>query len=510
MQTREISLDGHRICLEDIIAVARSFFKVSIAETAVKAMEDSRQVVEQILLSNTPAYGINTGFGALSGVAISPEKSNELQKKLLLSHCAACGNPYPDEVVRAMLLLRANALCSGFSGVRPVVVETLVEMLNRGVHPIVPEKGSLGASGDLAPLSHLALVLLGLGEARFQNKTLPGAEAMKLAGIPVIELKAKEGLALINGTQAMSAVGALALYDALHACQMADLTASLSLEALRGITDPFVPRVHALRPHPGQSLVAKNLSLLCQGSHLTLRQGQGRIQDAYSLRCAPQVHGACRDALQHVREVLEREFNSVTDNPLIFMEDGAVISGGHFHGEPVALVLDYLAIAVSELASISERRLERLVNPQLSNGLPPFLAKNSGVESGFMITQYSAASMVSENKVLSHPASVDSIPSSANQEDHVSMGTTAARKARLVVENTLSVLAFELLAACQALDLREENPSPLHQEILKTVRETIPFYDSETEIRLDIVKAESLTRSDRLIQIVKAYAPEFQ
>jgi histidine ammonia-lyase len=385
-----------------------------------------------------------------------------------------------------MLLLRANALAVGRSGIRPSTVQALLAMLNAGVVPVVPQQGSLGASGDLAPLAHLVLVLMGMGEAVYRGHRLPGAQALAEAGLQPVTLAAKEGLALINGTQAMTAVGALASGDALALLDTAELAAALSFQALRGITDALDPRIHELRGQTGQVASASALRELLAGSLLTTRQGQERVQDAYALRCVPQVHGASRDAIEYVAAVVGRELNAVTDNPLI-MPDAAILSGGNFHGQPVALAMDFLAIALSELASISERRIERLVNPSLSNGLPAFLAPRGGLNSGFMISQYTAAALVSENKVLSHPASVDSIPSSANQEDHVSMGTIAARKARSILENVQRVLAIEILSACQAIDLRaaamghageggaESLLSPSTLDAYRRLREKVPF-----------------------------------
>lgn len=500
--TQEINLTGHDLTLSQVEAVARQGTKVKVDQDAIKRMAISRNVVEELLQGEKPVYGINTGFGALSQVSITREEAGILQNNLIISHAVGCGQPFPKDVVRAMLLLRANALCQGFSGIRPELVLTLVDMLNAGVHPVIPEKGSLGASGDLAPLSHMALVLLGLGEAEYQGEILPGQAAMDKAGIKTHRLLAKEGLALINGTQAMAAVSALAVFDANNISRLADVAAALTMEGLLGCLDAFEARVHRLRPHEGQQLVAKNLLLLCQDSPM-IKKAQGqRVQDAYSLRCVPQVHGALRDALAHVQKTLETEFNSVTDNPLIFAEDKAVISGGNFHGEPLALALDYLAIAVAEFANISERRLERMVNPQLSGGLPAFLVKEPGLNSGMMIIQYTAASMVSENKVLAHPASVDSIPSSANQEDHVSMGMTAARKARQVVENTFSVLALELMAAAQAIDLRGDMPSKSNQAVYQLIREQVAFLSSDRELRRDVDTMNTLIRGQALPQLL--------
>lgn len=504
-----IEIDGHHLDLEQFIAVVRHGARVHVSQVAQERMRRSRNVVEDIVKSRRPAYGINTGFGDFSRVSISSEDANTLQNNLILSHCTGMGEPYPEEAVRGMLLLRANALCGGFSGIRPEIVITMADMLNHGIHPVVPQKGSLGASGDLAPLSHLSLVLLGLGEADYQGVRMPGAAAMKHAGLPTYSLLAKEGLALINGTQAMCSTGALALYDALQAAQLADVIASISLETLRGLTSAFEDRVQSVRPQKGQIPVARNLRLLCEGSAILDKSKDLRVQDAYTLRCIPQVHGAVRRALQHVVEIVTDELNAVTDNPLIFSEDGAVISGGNFHGEPLALAFDYLGIAAAELANISERRLERMVNPQLS-GLPAFLVKQGGLNSGMMIVQYSAASMVSENKIYAHPASVDSIPSSANQEDHVSMGTTAARKARLIIENTLSVLAMELMCACQGLDLLEDKPSPIHEAIHKRVRQLVRYYEKDREIRLDIDAMNSFIRSDDLLRMTKEMIPDFE
>lgn len=504
-----VEIDGHHLDLNQLVAVARFGARVRVSEEAIERMRRSRQAVEDIVKKGEPAYGINTGFGDFSKISISSEDASTLQNNLILSHCTAVGDPYPEETVRGMLLLRANALCGGYSGIRPEIVLTMAEMLNAGVHPVVPQKGSLGASGDLAPLSHLALVLLGLGEADYHGKLLPGREAMAQAGLPTYVLQAKEGLALINGTQAMCSHGALALYDALMAAKLADLTASMSLEALRGLLNAFEDRVQAVRPQKGQRLVARNMRLLCRGSEILDKSKHLRVQDAYTLRCIPQVHGAVRKALQHVSEVVADELNAVTDNPLIFAEDGAVISGGNFHGEPLALAFDYLGIAAAELADMSERRLERMVNPQLS-GLPAFLVRQGGLNSGMMIVQYAAASMVSENKVYAHPASVDSIPSSANQEDHVSMGATAARKARMIIENVLSVLAMELMCACQSLDLLEDRPSPVHAAIKKRIREEVAFYEKDREIRLDIAAVNKIIRSGELLRITEELIPEFE
>lgn len=506
---QEVVIDGKSLTINEVVAVARFGAKVKIAPQGLENMKAARDLVEQIVENGDVVYGISTGFGDFSKVNISKEDLAALQENLIISHAVAVGNPYPTEVVRGIMLLRSNAICIGNSGARPVVVETLVAMLNAGVHPVIPEKGSLGASGDLAPLSHMVLPMLGRGEAEYQGQVFSGAEAMAKAGIPTIRLAAKEGLALINGTQAMTSVGTLAYYDALAAAKLADITCAMTMEALTGLRNAFDPRIHAIRPHKGQSLVAKNIRLLTENSEILDNSQHLRVQDAYALRCTPQVHGAIRDSLNYVRGVLETEINSVTDNPLLFLDDGSVISGGNFHGEPVALAMDFLGIAVAEIADISERRMERLVNGKLSEGLPPFLTAHGGLHSGFMICQYSAASMVSENKVLAHPASVDSIPSSANQEDHVSMGTTAARKARLIVENVLSVVAFELMAAAQGVDFREGKPSPVSQKVHDLIRSKVPFVDEDRELRVDITAMNELVRNGSIIEIVESMVPDF-
>ncbi len=411
------------------------------------------------------------------------------------------GEPLPEEVVRTMLLLRANSLASGFSGVRPLLVETMLEMLNKKVHPVVPGKGSVGASGDLAPLSHLALVLIGRGEAWYDGKLLPGAVAMQKAGIATITLKAKEGLSLCNGTQAMTAIGALAVYDAEKLACLADLFGALSAEALEAVPLAFDHKIHAIRPHPGQVQTAENMRNLLKDSQIIAEADHGRVQDAYSLRCIPQVHGASKDTIAYVKQVIVREMNSVTDNPLVFPESGEVLSGGNFHGQPVALVMDFLAIAISELANISQLRTERLTNPALSMGLPAFLVEKSGLNDGYMMAQYTAAALVSENKVLSHPASVDSIPTSADQEDHVSMGTIAARKCREVLENTQYVLAIEAICACQGIDFRGKKPAPGLQEAYNAIRSEVCFLSKDKELSADFEAVVKILKDGLLITI---------
>ena len=446
-----VMIDGQSLTIDSVLDVARFGHKVELTESAKVKVEIARKFVDEIVDSKKVVYGITTGFGKFSDVVISKEETQDLQTNLIISHSCGVGNPFSEEIVRAIMLLRVNNLAKGHSGVQPATINTLVNMINEGVHPIIPEKGSLGASGDLAPLSHMVLVMLGMGEATYKGERLTGEEAMKRAGIPTIHLTSKEGLALINGTQVMTAVGTITTYEALQLLKLSDISAAMTVEALNGITDAFDPRLHAVRPHQGQIDTADNMLRILADSGLTTRQGEIRVQDAYSLRCIPQIHGASKDAVKFVVDRINIEINAVTDNPILFPEDGVVFSGGNFHGQPMALPFDFLGIALAEVANVSERRIERLVNPSLS-GLPAFLTPHGGLHSGFMIAQYAAAALVSENKVLAHPASVDSIPSSANQEDHVSMGTIAARKAKEILFNAQNVIAIELLCAAQAID----------------------------------------------------------
>jgi histidine ammonia-lyase len=453
---------GRPLSLEELEDVARRGRAVTFDPGACARVVRSRAAVEAIAAAGDDAprvYGVNTGFGALSETRISAQDVRHLQRNLVRSHSTGVGPDLGVAEVRGMMLLRAQVLALGASGVRPELVELLVAMLDRRAHPRIPAQGSVGASGDLAPLAHLALAMIGEGEAQIgEGPFAPSSEAMRRAGVAPLALEAKEGLALINGTQYMASLGALALLDAERLCVVADVAGAMSLEALKGSSRPFDERLHAVRPHPGQMTVARNMrALLAESEIMESHLHCGKVQDAYSLRCIPQVHGATRDALMWVRGVLEREINSVTDNPSVFLrEDGEadVISGGNFHGQPLALALDLSAIALAELANISERRVEQLVNPALSTGLTPFLAPGSGLHSGFMIAQVTSASLVSENKVLCHPASVDSIPSSAGKEDHVSMGSVSARKLQQVVTNVRHALAIEIMTAAAGLDQR--------------------------------------------------------
>lgn len=499
-----IMIDGKSLTLSQVEAVARGYEKVQLTEEAKNAVNKARAYVEKKLDEGAVIYGLTTGFGKFSDTFIPADETAQLQRNLIISHSCGMGEPLPTEAVRAAMLLRCNALSRGHSGIRLSTIHTLLDMLNSGVHPIIPEKGSLGASGDLAPLSHMVLVMLGEGEAEFEGVRMSGREAMEKAGIPVIELAAKEGLALINGTQIMTAVGSLAVIDALDLLKTADVVAALTAEAQFGIKAAFDHKVHDLRGHQGQKDTAENLLKLLEGSGLAKRTQPNKVQDAYVIRCLPQIHGASRDAIRYVAEAVTREINAVTDNPIIFPDEDEVISGGNFHGQPMALAFDFLGIAVSELANVSERRTERMVNPALSYGLPAFLAKHGGVNSGFMIAQYSAASMVSENKVYAHPASVDSIPSSANQEDHVSMGTTAARKARMILDNAQKVLAIELVTAHQALWLRREAGEGEMAPATKAVYDLIDSRVPANEY--DVVMYPNLKAADELIK-AHAIAP---
>lgn len=448
-----IELTGNTLTMEQTKQVCYEGEFVTISPDSMRKVMESRKAVEKIVADKRTVYGINTGFGKFSDVMIEEEDVNVLQANLIRSHACGVGEPFPEVVSRAMILLRLNALLKGFSGVRPIIVERLLELLNLQIHPVIPQQGSLGASGDLAPLSHLALVLMGEGQVYYAGKVWPTAEVYQMVGLEPISLQAKEGLALINGTQAMTAMGVVNWIEAIDLAYQSEWIAALTLEGLEGIIDAFHPFIHEARGYQQQIAVAERFRKLLAGSKLITKQGEKRVQDAYSLRCIPQVHGASWQALDYVKEKLEIEINAATDNPLIFDGGETVISGGNFHGQPIAIAMDFMKIAVAEFASISERRIERLVNPQL-NDLPPFLSAQPGLQSGAMIMQYVAASLVSENKTLAHPASVDSIPSSANQEDHVSMGTIAARHAYSIIQNVRRVLAIECICALQAVQYR--------------------------------------------------------
>ena len=497
-----LPLTGRDLTIANVIEVARGRREVSLAPEAAERMRATRAVIERLVTEGATVYGVTTGFGDLADTRIAPGQAANLQKNLVRSHAAGVGDPLPDEVVRAMLLLRANALAVGLSGVRVQLVELLVDMLNAAVHPVVPSRGSLGASGDLAPLAHVALVLIGEGEATVDGAGPgPGSEALARAGLEPVDLHAKEGLALLNGTQLMSAIGALAQHDALRLAISADVIGAMSLEALLGTGAAFGEELVAARPHPGQVAAARHLRELLDGSEIWASHRadtEHRVQDAYSLRCMPQVHGAARDALGELERVLRVEINAATDNPLVF-PSGNVVSGGNFHGEPLALALDYATLAVAELASISERRTARLVDGHLS-GLPPFLSEAPGVESGLMLAHYTAAALVSELQTLAHPASVDSIPTSANQEDHVSMGATAALHLRTAVEHAEHVLAIEALCAAQGLDFRAPlKPGPALTAAHAAIRGRVPHLDADRPPAPDIAEARALLHAGELL-----------
>jgi histidine ammonia-lyase len=468
-------LTGADLTIADACAVARArASEVAIAPSAVERMERSRALIDELAAGDDAIYAVNTGVGLLADQRVSRDDLDQLQRNVIRSHCTGVGDPLARDVVRAMMLIRANVLAIGVSGIRHLLAERLCEMLNRGVTPVVPSQGSVGASGDLAPLAHIALVLIGEGEAEIEGAVLGGAEALRRAGIAAIDLHPKEGISLINGTQAMLAIGCLELEAAARLVETADVVCALSLDALRGTPRAFDDRIHAVRPHPGQRESARRLRELLEGSeirqsHIACR----RVQDAYSLRCAPQVHGAVRDALAEARRVFAIELNSATDNPLVF--DREIFSGGNFHGEPLAFQLDFLAVALSALAGISERRIDRLVNPSLNEHLSAFLAGNPGLESGLMMAQVTAASLVAENRVLAHPASTGSITTSGNKEDFVSMGMTSALKFQRIVRNTRAVLAIEALAAARALDLLAPlRTSPILERVRAAIREVSP------------------------------------
>lgn len=502
---KKVFIDGQSLTIEDVVNVSRNNYEVVITDEAIAKVKKARNLVDRLVDEEKISYGITTGFGRFSDVAISREDSKLLQRNLIISHSCGVGNPLSEDIVRAIMLLRVNNLSKGYSGIRVETLNTLVDMINKGVHPIIPEKGSLGASGDLAPLSHMVLTMIGEGKAIYNGETMNSKDAMEKAGINIVEdLSSKEGLALINGTQVMTAVGLLTTYDSINLLKTADIAYGLTMEALNGITCAMDERVHNVRPHKGQINTAKNVLELLKDSEMTSKQGEIRVQDAYSLRCTPQIHGASKDAIEYVKNKINIEINSVTDNPIIFADKEDIISGGNFHGQPMALSFDFLGIALSEIANISERRLEKLVNPALNHGLPAFLVNHGGLNSGFMIVQYSAASLVSENKVLAHPASVDSIPSSANQEDHVSMGTIAARKAKEIMENARKVVAMEILGATQAIDLRGKRKLGIGTSVAyNIVREHTSFVEKDRVMYVEINAVEDIIKKNLLVEAVE-------
>jgi histidine ammonia-lyase len=493
-----MELAGQLLSLERVAAVADGKCDIRVAALAHERINASRRIIEQIVASDAVVYGVSTGFGRLADVHIPRDQLRQLQLNLVRSHACGVGNPLSEREVRAMMLLRANVLTLGFSGIRLEVIELLCEMLNRGVHPIVPEKGSVGASGDLAPLAHLSLALIGEGEVIYHGARTKSADALRDSGLQPATLEAKEGLALLNGTQAMHAVGALALLRAKRLAHVADIAGAMSLDALKGTPAAFDERIQNARPHDGQRAAAEHLRSLLRDSEIreSHRSNDPRVQDAYSLRCMPQVHGAVRGAFKHCEDVFAAESQSATDNPLVFADEGEVISGGNFHGAPLALALDYAAIALTDLMSISERRTDRLVNPDTNEGLPPFLASEAGTHSGFMILHVAAVSLLSEAKVLAHPSSVDNLPTSGGREDHVSMGMTGALKLRSIVDNAERLLAIELLAAAEALDFRRPLKSGTGVEhAYETVRAVSPAVTHDRAMSSDIERVAASIRA---------------
>ncbi len=483
-----LALDGSSLTLPDLEAVAGGRVRVTLARSARERLAAARRLVDQLAASSEPTYGVNTGFGTLAEVPIARADLQALQRNLILSHAAGVGNPLPASETRVLMALRANVLAKGYSGIRPETLGLLLAVLNAGITPVVPERGSVGASGDLAPLAHLALLLIGEGDAVHHGKRIRARAALKRAGLKPVVLQAKEGLALVNGTQAICAVGGLALARTLRLAEQADICGAATVEGLLASQRPFEARLHEIRPHAGQKAAAAHLRALLRGSPLNASHqiDCDKVQDAYSLRCMPQVHGAARDALEFARSTFETEINSATDNPLVFPEQREIVSGGNFHGQPVAQAADLIAIAAAQLAAISERRIEQLVNHSLS-GLPPFLAPKSGLHSGFMIAQVTAAALVADARLLAHPACVDSIPTSAGREDHVSMGMGAALKARAAAETLRTVLAIELLVACQAIDLRAPiKPAAPITRVHAALRARVPPMWEDRELHADI------------------------
>jgi histidine ammonia-lyase len=507
----QVTIDGSHLTLDQVLQVARSKVHTVITEKAIARTRNGRRALEILLQEKEVIYGVNTGFGALSNFKIPPEDVKQLQTNLIRSHSASVGQPHSPEVVRAMMLLRANTLLKGNSGIRPEIASTIVKLLNNQVHPYIPEKGSVGASGDLSPLSHMALVLLGEGRAERRGRWIPGRKALEVSGSVPLKLQAKEGLALNNGTQQMVAMGCLCLHDSYDLLATMEAALALSLEALKGWVDAFDERIHKVRPHPGQGIVAEHVRRLVKGSRMvrTIARGDpsdGRPQDPYSFRCAPQVMGASKDAFDFTKRILEVEMNSATDNPLVFPEDGVCISGGNFHGQPVAMGLDIMALAISYLANMSERRISALLDPSLNNGLPPFLVggrSKPGLSSGMMAVQYTATSLVAESKLLTHPASSDSIPTSSNFEDFVSMGPGAAHKARAILENSQYVASIELLVAAQGVDLRgAKGLGGGTRRVFQAIRRRVSSLSEDRSSHEDIEKIRVMVRDGEIAKIV--------
>jgi len=506
MQT--LWLDKEKLHIEELVDVARNHRRVGVSADGEGRISKARTLIERWIKEKRVIYGITTGFGAMCNVTIPETEIEQLQMNILMSHAAGVGPPLPAEDVRAIMALRVHDLCMGHSGCRIQTVQHLVTLLNAGIVPVVPEKGSVGASGDLAPTAHLGLVLIGKGEAFYRGERIPGKQVLARVNLPPLVLKAGEGLALINGTQVMTAIGALVVHDAVRLSKLADIACAMSLEVLMGSQSEFDPHIHNVRPHPGQIVTAHNILRLTAGSEIIAsHRGCARVQDAYTLRCSPQIHGASKDAVRHARSVLDIEINATTTNPLVFPDIDDIRLGGNFHGQPIAMAADYLSMGLAELGSVSERRVERLVNPQLS-GLPGFLVNNGGLNSGYMVAQYTAAALVSENKVLAHPACVDSIPTSANKEDHVSMGTIAIRQTREILHNVEHIIAIELICAAQAYDLLNERHPLAYghgtQAAYDVIRRHVPCLKKDREVHRDIEKVIAVMRSDKLLKSVES------
>lgn len=500
MDERIVVLDGKSLTIKDIVDVARHGCKVKLDESAKKSVEECATAVGKWAEEERVVYGVTTGFGDLSTVVIPRDKSKQLQENLLMSHACGLGEALAEEYVRAIMLLRINTLTRGFSGISLATLTQLVNYLNEGIHPVIPRQGSVGASGDLCPLSHLAISLIGIGDVTYKGKHMSASKALDLVGMKPVQLQPKEGLALNNGTAFMTGIASLCVYDAKSMLKNADIAAAMSCEALHAVPYAFDHRTHDLRPHRGQGLVASNIRKLTECSEIIETYKKDRVQDAYSLRCLPQVHGASRDAIAYAEEKINIEINSVTDNPLIFYRDGDAVSGGNFHGQPMAMAMDFFGIAAAEIADISERRIARLIDHKFSD-LPPFLVTDSGVNNGFMIPQYVAAAIVSENKVLAHPSCVDSIPTSAGQEDHVSMGAYSSVKARTILDNTRKVLAIEMLAAAQGMNFRAPlKPGKGTGAAYKEFRKTVPYYSKDDFMQPYILKSLKLVENGAIIE----------
>jgi histidine ammonia-lyase len=496
-------INGENLSIKNIDEIIFSDQKIALTEKAKEKILKSRKTVEKLIEKGEVIYGLNTGFGKFSTKKISADKIIKLQENLIISHAAGTGDPLDEKIVKTMILLRVNALAKGYSGIKLSTLNTLIKIFNENIIPLIFEQGSVGASGDLIPLAHMVLPILGKGKVRYKGKIVDSIEALENEGIKPIKLDSKEGLALINGTQMMSAIESLSIIKANRLAATADMALALSLEGLKGIKEPFDERIHKLRPHPGQIKSAANIRKLIKNSNLMEDCDDNRVQDSYTLRCGPQIHGATRDSISHSIEIVEREINSVTDNPLIFPEDENVLSGGNFHGQPLALSSDYLGMAVSELGNVSERRTAKLVDGSLNNGLEMFLTEHGGLNSGYMIAQYTSASIVSENKILANPSSTDSIPTSANQEDHVSMGSISARNLYKICDNVAQILAIELITAAQAVDLRTDNPKQDlgvgTYKIYKLIREKVDYLDDDRILYPELKTIKKLIESDLLV-----------